>query len=90
MPLLEVKNLTVEFHIPEGVLKALDGISFTLNEGEVLGIVGESGSGKSTTALSIMNLLPAPSGRIKEGEIFIVGEPWIAKIDGKRAANKSL
>ena len=90
MPLLEVKNLTVEFHIPEGVLKALDGISFMLNEGEVLGIVGESGSGKSTTALSIMNLLPAPSGRIKEGEIFFKGEPLLEKIDELRGKDISM
>lgn len=84
LALLEVKNLTVDFHIPEGILRALDGISFTLREGEVLGIVGESGSGKSTTALAIMNLLPTPSGKIKKGEIFFKDEPLLANIDKLR------
>jgi len=84
LALLEVKNLTVDFHTPEGVLRALNRISFTLEEGEVLGIVGESGSGKSTTALAIMNLLPKPSGKIKEGEILFKGEPLFPKIEKLR------
>lgn len=84
MALLEVKNLTVDFHTPEGILRALDRISFTLEEGEVLGIAGESGSGKSTAALAIMNLLPTPSGKIKEGEIFFKGEPLFQNIDKLR------
>lgn len=58
MPLLNVKNLRTHFSTPKGILRAVDGVSFSLEEGEVLGIVGESGSGKSVTALSLMRLLP--------------------------------
>ncbi len=68
--LLEVKNLTTEFKTDEGILKAVDGISFHLNKGETLGIVGESGSGKSVTSLSVMRLIPNPPGRISGGEIL--------------------
>ena len=69
-PLLEVKNLVTEFS-SEGVLtKAVDDISFVLNEGETIGIVGESGSGKSVTSLSIMQLIQSPPGKIAGGEII--------------------
>jgi oligopeptide transport system ATP-binding protein len=65
--LLEVKNLRTQFRTREGPVHAVNDISFTLNEGEALGIVGESGSGKSVTALSIMRLLPVPPAEILEG-----------------------
>jgi len=66
--LLEVKNLTTEFKLKRGTVKAVDDISFTIDKGEILAIVGESGSGKSVTALSIMGLLQKP-GRIAGGKI---------------------
>ncbi len=69
-PLLELSNLRTEFHTEEGIIPALNDVSFSLNSGETLGIVGESGCGKSVTALSIMGLLPY-SGKIKSGSIQI-------------------
>ena len=67
--LLEIKNLVTEFKTDDGITKAVNDISFTLNRGETIGIVGESGSGKSVTSLSIMRLIPDPPGRIASGEI---------------------
>src|SRR5690242_8432151 len=64
MPLLEVRNLRTRFRTDRGTTNALDGVSFDLHEGEVLGLVGESGSGKSVTALSIMGLVPHPPGEV--------------------------
>lgn len=71
--LLEVKNLVTEFKTDDGVVKAVNDISFTLNRGETIGIVGESGSGKSVTSLSVMRLIPNPPGRIANGEILYHG-----------------
>ncbi len=68
--LLEVKNLVTEFKTDEGTVTAVNGINFTLNRGETIGIVGESGSGKSVTSLSVMRLIPNPPGRIASGEII--------------------
>ncbi|WP_088188823.1 ABC transporter ATP-binding protein [Desulfosporosinus sp. FKA] len=67
--LLEVKNLTTEFKLKRGIVKAVDDISFTIDKGEILAIVGESGSGKSVTSLSIMGLLQKP-GKVTGGQIF--------------------
>jgi peptide/nickel transport system ATP-binding protein len=73
MALLEVNQLVTEFDTDEGVVRALDGVSFSIEPGETLGIVGESGCGKSVTALSIMRLLPQPMGRIVAGEVLFRG-----------------
>ena len=72
-PLLEVKGLKTYFHTEEGLVRAVDDVSFSLNRGEVLGIVGESGCGKSVTSYSIMQLLPMPPGRFEGGEIVFKG-----------------
>ena len=72
--LLEVKNLKTHFFTMEGVVKAVDGVSYELNEGETLGLVGESGCGKSVSALSVMRLIPDPPGKIIDGEILLDGE----------------
>ena len=73
MALLEVTDLVVEFPNRRGVLTAVDGISFSIDEGEVLGVVGESGAGKSMTGSAIIGLLEPP-GRIAGGEIRLEGE----------------
>ena len=67
--LLDIEELRVNFHLPEGIARAVDGVSFDLTAGEALGLVGESGCGKSVTALSILNLIPSPPGRIESGRI---------------------
>ncbi|MEW6187130.1 MAG: ABC transporter ATP-binding protein [Thermodesulfobacteriota bacterium] len=77
--LLKIKNLRTHFFTRRGVVRAVDGVSFSVGVGEVLGIVGESGSGKSITCLSILRLLPQPAGRIIEGEIFLNGEDLLKK-----------
>jgi oligopeptide/dipeptide ABC transporter ATP-binding protein len=71
-PILEVKNLKTYFYTEEGVVKAVDGVDFTVNTGEVLGLVGESGCGKSVTSLSILRLL-GTSGKVVDGSIFFEG-----------------
>jgi len=68
--LLELKNLTTRFYTHEGIVHAVNGISYSLGEGEILGIVGESGSGKSVSMLSVLRLIPQPPGRIEEGEVI--------------------
>ena len=70
MPLLEVKGLKTQFFTQDGVVKAVNGVSFYVEEGETLGIVGESGCGKSVSVLSIMRLIPQPPGRIVDGEVL--------------------
>ena len=69
-PVLEVKNLSTHFHTSKGVLKAVDGVSFSIGRSEILALVGESGCGKSVTALSIMRLIATPPGKIAGGEVI--------------------
>ena len=72
-PILEVKNLSTHFTTQSGIVRAVDGVGLTLNEGDTLGIVGESGCGKTMLALSIMRLVPVPQGRIASGNILFDG-----------------
>ena len=72
--ILEVRDLHTHFFLRRGVVKAVDGVSFSLKRGEVLGLVGESGCGKSLTALSVMRLLPKSGARIVKGEVLLGGE----------------
>ncbi len=67
-PLLRVSNLRTRFHIPEGTVYAVNGVSFSINAGETLAVVGESGCGKSVTMLSLLGLIPIPPGEIASGE----------------------
>jgi oligopeptide transport system ATP-binding protein len=71
--LLDVRNLKTHFHVMDGTVPAVDGVSFSLGRGQTLGIVGESGSGKSVTALTVMRLLDIPPAEIVEGEIWFDG-----------------
>ena len=73
MPLLEVKNLRTEFRTGAGIVRAVDGISYTVEPGETVAVVGESGSGKSVSALSLLRLIPDPPGRITGGEVLFAG-----------------
>jgi len=81
--LLEVKGLKTHFYTRDGVVKAVDGVTFSLDTGKTLAIVGESGSGKSVTALSLMRLIPDPPGKIVEGSIDFRGESVLAMSDEK-------
>src|SRR5215813_12728685 len=91
MPLLEVNGLRTHFHTRNGVVRAVDGVSFAIEKGETLGIVGESGSGKSVTCYSLMRLIPQPPGRIEGGAAMFDGidllsatPQVLSKIRGKR------
>lgn len=91
--LLEVRDLCTHFHIPEGIVYAVNGISFHLDEGETLAVVGESGCGKSVTMLSIMGLIPIPPGEIVRGQALFrdqdllhIGESALEQIRGKEIA----
>jgi oligopeptide/dipeptide ABC transporter ATP-binding protein len=72
-PLLEVKNLSTQFHTQNGIVKAVDGVSYNVNRGETIALVGESGCGKTVSALSILRLIPNPPGKIIAGEILFNG-----------------
>jgi len=77
--LLDVKNLSTYFYTNEGIVYALDDLSFSVKKGETLGIVGESGSGKSVTVLSVMRLIQSPPGKIVSGQIIMNGEDILPK-----------
>ena len=71
--LLDVRDLRTYFHVMDGLVKAVDGVSFSIKRGQTLGVVGESGCGKSVTALTIMRLLEVPPAEIASGEILFEG-----------------
>lgn len=75
---LDVRNLSTWFYTEEGIVKALEGVSFSLKRGEILGIVGETGCGKSVTAASIMRLIPQPPGKIVEGQVMLEGRDLVS------------
>jgi oligopeptide transport system ATP-binding protein len=83
MALLEVENLRTSFYTRAGVFKAVDGVSFSVDAGETLGIVGESGSGKSVTCYSILGLIPQPPGRIESGTAKFDGTDLLACKDSE-------
>ena len=82
MALLEVHDLKTTFKTEDGIVAAVNGLSFSVEAGSTLGIVGESGSGKSVTALSIMRLIP-PTGRIERGKILFKGENLLEKSEAE-------
>jgi oligopeptide transport system ATP-binding protein len=86
MALLEVRDLKTHFFTREGVVQAVDGVSFDVDKGQTLGIVGESGCGKSVTALSIMGLIPKPPARIVGGQVLFEGND-LTKLDDKQLEN---
>src|SRR5210317_2523424 len=91
MALLEVKNLKTYFHTRDGIVRAVDGVSFDVKAGQTVGIVGESGSGKSVTCYSLLGLIPQPPGRIEGGvakfadlDLLSLSETELRSVRGKR------
>ena len=82
-PLLEVRDLSVHFFTDEGVVRAVEQVSFEIYQGKILGVVGESGCGKSVTSLSILRLIPEPPGKIVGGQIFFEGQDLL-QLDQKQ------
>ena len=87
MTLLRVRDLHVAFASDRGMVGAVQGISFDLDEGEVLGVVGESGSGKSVAALSIMRMIPQPPGRVSATELTLDGEDLLGLSEARARAS---
>ena len=79
MKLLEIKHLSIQYNVDNGVVRAVNDISLDLDAGDTLGLVGETGAGKTTTALGILRLIPDPPGRITSGEILFQGENLLEK-----------
>ena len=79
--LLEIRNLTTRFYTQDGVVNAVNGISYNVDEGEILGVVGESGCGKSVSMLSVMRLIPDPPGKIVDGEIVFFNRDLLTLSD---------
>ncbi len=86
MPLLEVEDLKTYFHTREGVVRAVDGVSFDVDAGETVGIVGESGSGKSVTCYSLLKLIPQPPGKIEGGRAMFDGKDLLALSESRMRA----
>ncbi len=82
-PLLQIKELETHFFTSEGVVRAVNGVSYDVQPGETLGLVGESGSGKSVSALSLMRLIPNPPGKIVGGEVIFDGESLLDVDDAR-------
>jgi oligopeptide/dipeptide ABC transporter ATP-binding protein len=80
-PLLSIRDLVTEFATPDGVVHAVDGVSYDVYPGETVGIVGESGSGKSVTVMSVLGLIPQPPGRIAGGQILLEGRDLLQLSD---------
>jgi oligopeptide/dipeptide ABC transporter ATP-binding protein len=93
-PILEVSELSVSFHLLEGVIPAVAGVDLVLNQGEVLGVVGESGCGKSVTARAVMRIIPAPPGSIDSGRVLFEGRDLLnlseAEMEGIRGDKISM
>jgi oligopeptide transport system ATP-binding protein len=85
-PLLEVRNLQTHFFTDQGIIRAVNGISYDLHAGETLGIVGESGCGKSISAFSILRLIPNPPGKIVHGEVIFEGKDLLQLSDSEMCA----
>lgn len=85
MALLDVRQLTISFHTRNGITTAVDNVSFTLEQGQTLGIVGESGSGKSVCCYSLLDLIPRPPGKVDSGQAFFDGEDLL-QCNSKRMA----
>ncbi len=83
MALLTIKNLRTVFDTDQGTVRAVDGVSFSIERGETLGVVGESGCGKSVTALSVLRLVQKPTGRIESGEILLDGKNLLSLSDAE-------
>lgn len=81
--LLEVQDLTTRFYTEEGIVHAVNSVSYVLDEGETLGVVGESGCGKTVHALSIMRLIPSPPGKIESGKVMLRGRDLLELSDGE-------
>jgi oligopeptide/dipeptide ABC transporter ATP-binding protein len=82
-PLLDVRDLHTEFRTGAGIVRAVDGISYSVEQGETIAIVGESGSGKSVGALSILRLIPDPPGRITRGQVLFLGRDFMSLPDAQ-------
>lgn len=89
-PVVEVSDLVVHYETYDGVVEAVNGISFHINKKDVLGFVGETGAGKTTVALSIMQLLPVPPSRIIRGSIKLDGEEILIPADAKKAKKQAM
>ncbi len=86
MSILDVKNLTTRFHTRNGVVTAVDDVSFSVDKGEILGIVGESGSGKSVSCYSLLGLIPMPPGNIESGVALFEGRDLLAMSESELRA----